>query len=242
MKQVLRQREMAAAWWCVSLYARFRIPGDTAWNSTQIEAALTQEVRKTRNQAQDAAAIVNTNSQAWLSQLERATSMLARAMCNGPCPPPSNRFSMREPTGCLGTHSTRRLQRLAWLACNLHPPDCVVLSIGIGGDWEFELLALARGCEVHAFDPTLALRDQHVRMARLIQREFPKLEFHLLGLGGPKSKALSGGALGNQYDRTGTGLAEVIQLDEIMARFARGRRVRTFQTPIVSYPQPSAEP
>ena len=123
--------EMAAAW-CVSLYARFRIPVDTDWNSTQIEAALTQEVRKARNQAQDAAAIVNTNySQAWLSQLERATSMLARAMCNGPCPPPSNRFSMREPTGCLGTHSTRRLQRLAWLACNLHPPDCVVLSIGI---------------------------------------------------------------------------------------------------------------
>ena len=215
------------ALWLVSLFARFRIPVDTDWNRTQIETVLTQEMHKARNQAQDTAAILNvsraTNSQA-VSHLERSTNSLARAMCNGPCPP-SERFSMREPAGCLGTHSTRRLQRLAWLACNLHPPDCVVLSIGIGGDWEFELLALARGCEVHAFDPTLALRKQHMQMARLIQREFPRLQFHLLGLGGPKSKALSGGAQGNQYDRAGTGLAELIQLDEMMARFARGRRV-----------------
>ena len=42
-------------------------------------------------------------------------------------------------------------------------------AIGIGGDWEFELLALARGCEVHAFDPTLALRDQQHRLHLLLE-------------------------------------------------------------------------
>ena len=45
--------------WLASLFARFRIPVDTDWNRTQIEAVLTQEIRKARNQAQVTVAISN---------------------------------------------------------------------------------------------------------------------------------------------------------------------------------------
>ena len=53
-------------------------------------------------------------------------------------------------------------------------------SIGVGGHWGFEDMAAGhpRLCTVHAFDPTIELREAHER------HQVPRVHFHFAGLGG----------------------------------------------------------
>ena len=60
-----------------------------------------------------------------------------------------------QPVGCVRTG-----RRQDWAACQLQPP-CTVFSIGVGDEWNFEQLVLEQGCEVHSFDPTIALHKKH---------------------------------------------------------------------------------
>ena len=77
--------------------------------------------------------------------------------------------------------------------------DCLVVSIGIGGTFFFEEVMAARGCEVHAFDPTTELRAKHQKVVNrwnTEQADCPgcrasRIRFHFAGLGraGTRSSA-----------------------------------------------------
>jgi hypothetical protein len=45
------------------------------------------------------------------------------------------------------------------------PRRCVVYSFGINHQWSFDLAAVAKGCEVHAFDPTIIVLPHGSRQA-----------------------------------------------------------------------------
>ncbi|EOD03789.1 hypothetical protein EMIHUDRAFT_221969 [Emiliania huxleyi CCMP1516] len=107
-----------------------------------------------------------------------------------------------------------------WLICELTPP-CVVFSIGIGGEWTFDVAAAKAGCEVHSFDPTLELLGRHRREAARLQAEegLHNLHFHELGMG--TSTEYSG-----VYSSAGVpGLKAVAPLAELLRRYAGGRQV-----------------
>ena len=95
-------------------------------------------------------------------------------------------FHIKEPPGCIGRRGVARNERFRWLACKIRRPNCLVVSIGVGNEWDFELVALELGCEVHAFDPTVGLLQEHNRTANIIRRTYPGLHFHFLGLGSHK--------------------------------------------------------
>jgi len=91
-----------------------------------------------------------------------------------------------------------------------------VVSIGIGGVWDFEEHAAQRGCEVHAFDPTIALRATHERFVQ----NYANIHFHYVGLG--DTRIYRGGyTMGGAPD-----LSEVAHLPELLERAgAAARRV-----------------
>lgn len=65
-----------------------------------------------------------------------------------------------------------------WIACQLKPP-CTVFSVGVGDEWNFEQLVLEQGCEVHSFDPTIALRKKHEAKAAALSAKYGgRLHFH----------------------------------------------------------------
>ena len=71
-----------------------------------------------------------------------------------------------------------------WLACPpLEAQDCLMISIGIGMEWDFELQLAARGCEVHAFDPTIGLHAAHRQDGRRPSEDVPAFALPLPGLG-----------------------------------------------------------
>jgi hypothetical protein len=67
---------------------------------------------------------------------------------------------------------------------------CTALSIGIGGDWFFEQALRRRGCRVHGFDPTVALRSRHEAFAA-----DHNMSFHFQGLGRPAGNRNAYGAI-----------------------------------------------
>ena len=77
--------------------------------------------------------------------------------------------------------------------------ECLVISIGLGGNLLFEEAMAAKGCVVHAFDPTLELRAAHeslqLRLASRYRGEerFGSVRFHFAGLGGAKQRELRSG-------------------------------------------------
>jgi hypothetical protein len=54
---------------------------------------------------------------------------------------------------------------------------CLVYGVGIADNWEFEKAMAKRGCEVHAFDPTIAKPPTD-------EPDLPNLHFHRWGLAG----------------------------------------------------------
>lgn len=129
-----------------------------------------------------------------------------------------NRPLVATPSTCVGGH---------WTICTHHDntTGCVALSIGIGNDWSYENVLLKHGCEVHAFDPTKALQKKHEQEAARIRERFPLLHFHLIGLG----SSLSLNSAYNQHHTTGSDLAQVIQLDDMMTTYVPGRRVNVLK-------------
>ena len=69
---------------------------------------------------------------------------------------------------------------------------CRVVSIGLGGEFEFEDEMTKLGCEVHAFDPTVELQEKHRAHAKA-----NGWTFHPIGLAG-SSGAVTDGS-GNVY-------------------------------------------
>ena len=59
--------------------------------------------------------------------------------------------------------------------------SCVVYSFGIATDWSFDDEMAMKGCEVHAFDPTLDLTSTFKRMEI---KGTGAAKFHMWGLGG----------------------------------------------------------
>ena len=98
-----------------------------------------------------------------------------------------------------------------------------MLSIGIGGEWDYEKFAMKRRCLVHAFDPTVVLLKKHQRQFATINNETRngRLHFHNLGLGASTAMKTSY----NKQKSTGHDLSRVVQLDEMMATYAGRRRV-----------------
>lgn len=103
-----------------------------------------------------------------------------------------------------------------WALCDDLKPPCLVFSFGIGNNWQFDLAAAARGCEVHSFDPTPELRKKHERNVAKYAHAGVKLHFHYLGLGASTNVT---------SDYGHTGLGPVAHLDELIRRFANGRRL-----------------
>lgn len=94
--------------------------------------------------------------------------------------------------------------------------ECLAFSIGIGNHWEFEDALVSKGCEVHAFDPTLTLLEKHHRHVR---NASSLLQFHYVGLGNNGSRMYQGmyGSISSD--------ASMMQLDEMFQRFAGNRHV-----------------
>ena len=65
-----------------------------------------------------------------------------------------------------------------WNACfksEQEPENCTVYSFGVADNWSFDAAIAARGCTVHAFDPTIG-RETGDDLG-------PKIKFYNLGLG-----------------------------------------------------------
>ena len=147
---------------------------------------------------------------------------LTTAACDGhgqssECLDPGSSFVAAEPELCLGERAKPRA--FPWLACGLVPlpRDCLVISIGIGGEWAFEDALVKAGCEVHAFDPTSDLRASHEAHARAGDA---KLHFHYVGLGAGANYTAT-----NHSNSYGALSSEFLPLDALIATAKRGRDV-----------------
>ena len=94
---------------------------------------------------------------------------------------------------------------------------CLVVSVGIGGEWAFEDALVKAGCEVHAFDPTSDLRASHEAHARAGDA---KLHFHYVGLGAGANYTAA-----NHSNSYGALSSEFLPLDALIATAKRGRDV-----------------
>lgn len=152
----------------------------------------------------------------------RRMEVLSRGLCRGSCSTNVShqfqRFVMQEPNGCMGVRGTSPERRFKSLGCPpLEPPGCLLVSIGIGMEWDFELQVAARGCEVHAFDPTVALNGAHAQAAATFKKTYPKLHYHFRGLGAQVDRTRgTAKAYGTITDATGSTLGPVHQLDGLM--------------------------
>jgi len=63
------------------------------------------------------------------------------------------------------------------------PTPCTAYIIGVGDEWSFPVKAAAKGCTIHAYDPTPSLRMSHEKFAQ--RRNFT---FHYLGLRGASTE------------------------------------------------------
>ena len=192
---------------------------------------LTEASRQAELELRDAPAIARlpTNAMPPFDNVNRhkRVNELSLGFCQGRCGyNASQNFTMQEPSGCMGRRGLSLRLRHKWLACPpLEAQDCLMVSIGIGMEWDFELQLAARGCEVHAFDPTIGLHAAHRKTADGLRRTFPRLHFHFLGLGDSRvgsraaaaySRAAASNDGGVATDETGSSLGPVQQLDELL--------------------------
>ena len=136
-------------------------------------------------------------------------------------------------------HPSASFGRSAWRLCydigDLRPPSfnvgketgyadegCLVVSIGIGGSWEFEDALAHKGCMVHAFDPTHELMKKHL----LHVHDRPRMRYYFLGLGGGSSSAVSGSTGASKELYGSIGLERLRPLDHLMGLARAGRERR----------------
>ena len=85
--------------------------------------------------------------------------------------------SRRSRVHCPGTLRSAAARDSASYCDALWPAQagepCAVYVIGIGGEWTFAEYALSKGCEVHAYDPTVELRARHLLRSRLYALVLP---------------------------------------------------------------------
>ena len=96
---------------------------------------------------------------------------------NGTVPPLGGRGARRSRVHCPGTLRSAAARDSASYCDALWPAQagepCAVYVIGIGGEWTFAEYALSKGCEVHAYDPTVELRARHLLRSRLYALVLP---------------------------------------------------------------------
>lgn len=118
-------------------------------------------------------------------------------------------------------HVDRFVRGNHWHVCAPLPPNCLVVSIGIGGEWKFEDQLARRGCEVHAFDPTTELREKHENHAAA----HANVHFHFegLGAGGARSGRRADFSTRNYGNVSGS---RTHGLDELLRTARRGNASR----------------
>ena len=129
-------------------------------------------------------------------------------------------------SGCqkIGRPYTRKAWA-PWSICSNLTSPCLVFSIGIGREWWFDEFMADRGCEVHSFDPTIDLHDEHARVAHQLRNRGGGIHFHYVGLGAPSATNYSG----MYTQRKQSSLSEVAHLDVLLSRFAPGRRINVLK-------------
>ena len=150
---------------------------------------LTEASRQAELELRDAPAIARlpTNAMPPFNNVNRhkRVNELSLGFCQGRCGyNASQNFTMQEPSGCMGRRGLSLRLRHKWLACPpLEAQDCLMISIGIGMEWDFELQLAARGCEVHAFDPTIGLHAAHRQDGRRPSEDVSTFALPLPGVG-----------------------------------------------------------
>jgi hypothetical protein len=119
--------------------------------------------------------------------------------------------------GPLRERHGKNWEESEWSLCEDLKPPCLVFSVGLGNNWQFDLAAALRGCEVHSFDPTPELHTKHLRnAARYKAVGTTSIHFHYLGLGASRNVTSDYGKIG---------LGPVAHLDELIRRYANGRTI-----------------
>ena len=138
-------------------------------------------------------------------------SVYSRYWRNGTVPQLTGRGARRSRVDCPGSLRAAADQDSASYCDALWPVKaaelCAAYVIGIGGEWTFTRYSLSKGCEVHAYDPTVQLRGSHRRSASRMR----KTHFHFAGLGGMTNIASSSNSYGTIED------ARLMTLDQMVA-------------------------
>ena len=104
-----------------------------------------------------------------------------------------------------------------WPVCDedlqsLRASDCLVYSVGVGGDFSFDDRLADQGCQVHSFDPTTRLLPRH------LAHSHDRVHFHPWGL--------RGGCRGADEKQSfyGAMSGDFLTLSEIVHRLGHARR------------------
>lgn len=116
------------------------------------------------------------------------------------------------PGSVLGEHAlckTKSIER------DLKAKECLVYGIGISDNWDFEKAMAQKGCEVHAFDPTIRKppTDESKRL--------PNLHFHRWGLAGRQRKVEPTRLLAQSLELLHYGKELMLDSQEQLKRAAR---------------------
>ena len=98
---------------------------------------------------------------------------------------------------------------------NITPNDCLVFTLGIADQWTFEDWIGQQGCEVHAFDPTIAYLDRH------LAHKSDNVIFHYEGLKG-NSSTVSAESHVSSYGKLG---GEFYTLNELWKKYGNNRKI-----------------
>mmetsp|Transcript_93823 Transcript_93823/g.171980 ORF Transcript_93823/g.171980 Transcript_93823/m.171980 type:complete len:965 (-) Transcript_93823:165-3059(-) len=120
----------------------------------------------------------------------------------------------------IGEHALCKTQAMER---DLRDGTCLVYGIGVSDNWDFEKAMAAKGCEVHAFDPTIDKppSDESERL--------PNLHFHRWGLAMQTAESGSHKVAGTKSGATETS-QPMLTLADMMERLGHsGRRLSAFK-------------
>jgi len=118
------------------------------------------------------------------------------------------------PGSVLGEHALCKTKSIEQ---DLKAKECLVYGIGISDNWDFEKAMAQKGCEVHAFDPTIKKppSDESKRL--------PNLHFHRWGLAGETKETGVHKVAGTKSGATATS-QPMYTLADIMEKLGHGQR------------------
>merc|ERR1740117_2843991 len=94
---------------------------------------------------------------------------------------------------------------------------CLVYGVGISDNWDFEMAMAKKGCEVHAFDPTIDKPPSDE------SETLPNLHFHRWGLAGETKETGSHKVAGTKSGATETS-QPMLTLADMMDRLGHSKR------------------